>query len=31
MLDHVVGYSEKAEDHWRQIIEKRLKPARKAR
>jgi thiol-disulfide isomerase/thioredoxin len=29
MLDHVVGYSEKAEDHWKQIIEKRLKPAKK--
>jgi hypothetical protein len=31
MLDHVVGFSEKAEDHWKQIIEKRLKPARKSR
>jgi thiol-disulfide isomerase/thioredoxin len=31
MLDHVVGFSEKAEDRWKQIIEKRLKPARKSR
>ena len=29
MLDSVVGYSERAEEHWKQIIEKRLKPARK--
>jgi thiol-disulfide isomerase/thioredoxin len=31
MLDQVVGYSEKAEEHWKQIIEKRLKPAKKLR
>jgi hypothetical protein len=31
MLDHEVGFSEKAEDRWKQIIEKRLKPARKSR
>src|SRR6185295_4817804 len=31
MLDHVVGFSERAEEHWKQIIEKRLKPARKSR
>jgi thiol-disulfide isomerase/thioredoxin len=31
MLDHVVGYSAQAEVHWKQIIEKRLKPTKKAR
>jgi thiol-disulfide isomerase/thioredoxin len=31
MLDQVVGYSAQAEDHWKQIIEKRLKPTKKAR
>ena len=31
MLDHVVGFSAQAEVHWKQIIEKRLKPTKKAR
>jgi thiol-disulfide isomerase/thioredoxin len=30
LLDHVVGYNAQAEDRWKQIIEKRLKPTRKA-
>jgi thiol-disulfide isomerase/thioredoxin len=31
LLDHAVGYDVRAEDRWKQIIEKRLKPTRKAR
>lgn len=31
LLDHLVGYSEKAEDRWKQIIEKRLKPLKRSR
>jgi thiol-disulfide isomerase/thioredoxin len=31
MLDQVVGYNANAEDRWKQLIEKRLKPTRKAR
>ncbi len=31
LLDHVVGYNAQAEDRWKQIIEKRLKPTKKGR
>jgi len=31
LVDHVVGFSGSAEEHWKQVIEKRLKPARRAR
>ena len=31
LLDRAVGYSEKVEERWKQVIERRLKPARKSR
>ena len=31
LLDRAVGYSERVEERWKQVIEKRLKPARKSR
>jgi len=31
LLDRAVGYSEKVEERWKQVIEKRLKPQKKSR